>query len=411
MYYFKNSEIAETYHVSVKTVSNWINAAKNGKLNISLYDVENKSYVANTARNMAILKNLAQERRKYRNTRSYKEITPTPEFYELFSRRQVVAIINSLELHRELPRQFTYMGDGAEAWNKYSIKLANSSQRDNSLLNTIELLRENHTAISTILQDYDKIDVVDLGVGNAIPVKDLLDRLLRQDSLGRYVAVDVSSSMIEIAKRNIAKWFGGKIDFVSEVKDITYDRMDEILATNIYRSPSDCKIANLILLLGGTINNSMSTENTLRMIRSGMSANDIFVTAFKLDTPNSRRYFDYNVGPEIRKLSSMYDNIFNLMNLFKVDFALEADYDPIKRMRYERIRLNEDLSIKFICDKREHIVNFNKNDTILLLRIWHKSSIELLNEFDRCGLEILHAAITNDGEYLLQVHRVKQEKF
>src|SRR5687767_11586436 len=119
MLYFKNTELAESHHVTLRTVLNWVQAAKEGKLDLDLHTEKNKSYVANTARNIATIEELVEKRRKYRNTKAVKVITPRPEFYELFNQEQIYDIVNNLEIHHEIPRQYNYFDGGADHWDKY----------------------------------------------------------------------------------------------------------------------------------------------------------------------------------------------------------------------------------------------------------------------------------------------------
>src|SRR3977135_3551409 len=98
MLYFKHSELAIQYHVSLRTVHNWIEATKLGKLELTLYVEGNKSYIANKDRNVATITQLISSRRKYRNTKASKTITPNPEFYTLYSNDQIYDIIRNLEI-------------------------------------------------------------------------------------------------------------------------------------------------------------------------------------------------------------------------------------------------------------------------------------------------------------------------
>jgi len=43
MLYFKKSELAETYHISEKTVTNWIRETKAGKLHLELHEANGRA--------------------------------------------------------------------------------------------------------------------------------------------------------------------------------------------------------------------------------------------------------------------------------------------------------------------------------------------------------------------------------
>src|SRR5688572_4035249 len=100
MLYFKHADLAEKYRVSLRTVHNWIEAAKTGKLGLTLHNEGSKIYVANTARNLATLTEITEARRKYRNTKAVKTISPSPLFYALYNQKQIYDIVTNLEIHR-----------------------------------------------------------------------------------------------------------------------------------------------------------------------------------------------------------------------------------------------------------------------------------------------------------------------
>src|ERR1700744_4156385 len=118
MPYFKHSELAKEYHVSLKTVYNWIDAAKQGKLALELEERAGRTYIANKQSNVVVLRQLAQEGKKYRNARFQKVLTPHAKFYELFSRQQILDLITNLSTHSEIPRQYNYFDRGAITWDE-----------------------------------------------------------------------------------------------------------------------------------------------------------------------------------------------------------------------------------------------------------------------------------------------------
>ena len=124
MKYYKNTEIAALFHVSEKAARNWVEATQQGKLNLELFEKDGRFFIANTSKNMQVMEDLVSERKKFKNTRSYKVITPKPEFYDLFSPEQIYEIITNLEIHREIPRQYSYFNGGAGHWDLYAQRLA-----------------------------------------------------------------------------------------------------------------------------------------------------------------------------------------------------------------------------------------------------------------------------------------------
>ncbi len=74
MLYFSNQELATTHHVSVRTVRNWIEAAKAGKLVLTLHTKGERSFIANTPKNSLLIKELVLKGKKFRPHRAQKTV-------------------------------------------------------------------------------------------------------------------------------------------------------------------------------------------------------------------------------------------------------------------------------------------------------------------------------------------------
>jgi uncharacterized SAM-dependent methyltransferase len=407
MLYFKNIELAEKYHISLGTVRNWIEAAQNGKLDLVLHNKEEKTYVANTSSNILAIEQLVSERKKYRNTKAVKLVTPRPEFYELFDQEQVYDIVRNLDVYREIPRQYNYFDGGADYWDRYVQRLAKEDS-DNILNRTTTLITENQGYLDGRLNKYQSVNVVDVGVGNALPVKGLITHLLEQNKLGKYIAIDISPSMLKIAEKNIKKWFGDKVLFEGHELDISRERFANIIAdTYIRNTPKDT--ANLVLFLGGTLQNFRKRDIPLQVINGSMGTNDFLIHTQKLDTEETRQYFDFNPEPGSTSLSPNHRLIFDLLNIDESFYDVEMGYSASARQRYIRIRLKISLNVKFTFVDGEREISFNKGEAILLLRALQENIFELLSLFDRNDFYVLQSSQTEDQEYILTVSKVKRD--
>ena len=176
MNYYKNTELAEIYHVSEKSVRNWIDAAEAGKLDLELFSHGNRYFIANTTKNLRVIEQLVQQRQKFKNSRGHKVVSPKPEFYKLFTEEQILDIMTNIDVHKEVPLQYTYLDGGAKYWRDYSEKLIKEDEL-NMLTGIIKLLNINQDYISSIIKD-KKVNIVDLGVGDGTPVRNLIASLL-----------------------------------------------------------------------------------------------------------------------------------------------------------------------------------------------------------------------------------------
>lgn len=404
MLYFKHSELVNNYHVSLKTVHNWIDAAKQGKLEVQLHERNGRTYIANTPTNLIALENLADKGKKYRNTLHHKVVTPRAEFYELYSPRQILDIISNLNIHREIPRQYNYLDGGANNWDNWLKRIANE-QTSNLLKGTVELLHNNLGVILRLLEGKRRVNVIDIGVGNAFPIQELLGNLLDRGLLHRYIGIDISQSMLDIAEKNITEWFGGRVNFEGHLRDMGFERFDDLLISDMLGSRSEETI-NLVLLLGATPANFRNPTDILKVTYGSLGNNDLFVYTDKRDTEAARRYFDFGSQAGAAQLSPNHSFILSLMNIDPSIYEPEMGYDSAKRMRYIRIRLNTALTIQFKFRGVERSVNLEKGDTILLFRYWHQTVLELISDFEEVGFTLLHSSLTNNREYLLTISGV-----
>jgi len=406
MIYFKNVELAEKYHVSLGTVRNWIRAAAENKLALTLHTEGERMFIANTSSNLAVIEQLVSKGKKYRNTKAAKEVAPRAEFYKLYNQAQIYDIVNNLETHHEVPRQYNYFGGGANNWDRYSQKLA-SEVTPNVLTRTIELLGDNRSYLDKLLASYKRVNVVDIGPGNAFPARDLLGHLLDQKKLGRYIAVDISSVMIEIARRNIGQWFNHKVPFEGFQADITHERFGSLLAEEYLQDGNET--ISLILFLGGRRVNKKKTDGAFETINDSMNRHDLLVYTDKLDSEASRNYFDFNPGADASRLAPNHRFIFDLLNIDESFYDVERGFDQRRGHRYIRVRLKVALRINFSFDIGEHSVELEKGETILLWRAWEVSAQDIIDQQERTDFHVLQASQSEDQGYILTVSRVKAE--
>ncbi len=97
------------------------------------------------------------------------------------------------------------------------------------------------------------------------------------------------------------------------------------------------------------------------------------------------------------------------MNVDESLYDVEMGFNDEKHMRYIRVRLKTALTIKFKFAGIERSVGLEKGDTILMLRVWHRTVLELIRDFEQVGFRLLHANLTKDKEYLLTISSVNKD--
>lgn len=405
MLYFKKTELAEAHHVSEKTVTNWIKEAKNGKLDLELHEVRGRAWIANTTRNIELIEQLVEKRKKFRNNRGIKAVTPKPELYELYSQQQIFDLTSSLDIYHEIPLDYAYFDGGANYWDEYTQRLA-SEKVPNFLTSTIKQLKANQGYVDDVTSRFKRVNVIDIGPGNALPVRELLQHLLDQGKLGRYIALDISPSILKVAKRNIESWFGSKVSFEGHEIDINHDRFTSLLAEDALGEGAK-DVVNVVLALGGGFSNMRSPDDAFKTIRSSMNRQDLLVYNLKLDSKTSRQYFDLGIRTESTPLDAHKKMLVDLLSIDESLYDVEVGYNDQLRERYMHLRLKVALEITFSLDKGDRVVEFNKNDTILVWRYWHQNAQEVIAQLARNNFDVLQTSQTEDKDYLLTVSRVR----
>ncbi|WP_216587777.1 class I SAM-dependent methyltransferase [Streptomyces brasiliscabiei] len=405
MPYFKHPKLTELYGVSLKTVHNWIALAKDGKVDLALFSKGKYTFVLDTPENRLVLKALADKGKKHRNAAYFKTILPEPEFFDIYSERQILDIITNLSVHGEIPLQYNYLQDGAKNWEG-RMERFESEGAANSLMSTIELIQGNLGTIDRFLKNKKKVNVIDLGVGNARPVKELLGHLLDRGVLHRYIGIDISPTMLGIAERNVKEWYGDNVKFEGYVRDITNEQFDDLVVADMLDEEAD-QTLNLVLLLGGTSVNFRSSNDALKPIFNSMHRNDLLIHTLKPDTEASRRYLDLGPVPGSISLAPNFKYILDLLNIDESSYDVESGFDSEKKMRYVRVRLKAALHIQFdLGGTKKREVYLEKGDAILLFRAWHLSTPEIITELGKAGFMFLHASLTEDRQYFLSISGV-----
>lgn len=406
MKYFKNLELARVYHISEKSVRNWISSAKQGRLKLELYNHKGRDYIANTAKNQALIEELVIRGSKYKNTRSSKIATPKPELYNLYSRKQILDMVSNIGTYSELPFAYTYANGGAAYWDKYAYKLYNEKTL-NTLNAAVTLLELNQAYLTHITQKYQHVNIIELGPGNCLPSKEVIAHFLKTKQLKRYIAIDLSKEMLDIAEENIQTWFKGEVLFERYIRDFNNERFEDLVAQDTFSDDNQSTV-NLILMFGGTILNFRSPEHALQVINSSMGKHDIFIQCMKLDSVNSRRFFDLNIDDSSQHLLAPQERfLLDLLGIDESYYEVLQYFDEQQRMRQARIKLKVDLSIVFTeLNKR---VQLRKGESLLLWRVWHLKGHEAAAQLRRTNFDVLQLSKTNNQEYLLTTSKIKTE--
>jgi hypothetical protein len=405
--YYKNTELARIHGVSEKSVRNWVHAAGEGRLDMQTYDHNGKSYIANTSKNNFLIEQLVEKGKKYKNSRGLKTLVPTEKFFETYSAPQILDIISHLQVRHEIPLQYSYADGGANYWDQFANRLL-AEENPNILKKTIKLIDSSTANIDGLIAGHSRVNVIDLGPGNGLPIRPTLERLHKKGILGKYIAIDISKEMLAILERNINKWFGGAIKFEGYVRDIRYERFDDIVASD-YSDDGNVPV-NLVFLLGGTLSNLRNPNAALQTINNSFGLQDLLVYIEKIDSPNTRRYFDFNISNQAQKLTPRHKLILDMLNIDEAYYDVEQLFDVNKRARTISIKPKLDLEIEFQIHNGVRRVELRKNEPITLWRAWVWTHLDVIQQFEQGGFELMCFARDVEPEYMLAVTKLKVEE-
>ncbi|SRR6266498_3931392 len=405
--YFKNTELAARYNISESTVRNWVKAVKAGKLQLDLAEDGKRSYVAKSISNMPIIEELVGKNRKYRNSLAAKTVTASPELFKVYNEIQVYDIVRNLELHHEIPLQYGYFNKGAKYWDEY-IKGQMQIDAPSILRETINLLADNLGYIDQRLMSYRKVNVIDIGTGNAFPVKQLLAHLLAKDKLRRYIALDFSKEILEISKKHLVEWFGGTFPFEGYQLDITHERFSTLLAEDYLRHADDT--VNLILFLGATPINFRNIHDAFRTVCESMNIRDTLIYTDRLElTDKPPEWIEFGIKQSKIWVTKLLRLVFDLLNVEESFYEIEVGFDTLNRQRYARTRFKIAVKVTFNFSSGPHTIAFEKGDTITLWRAWQYTPQRLHELLQDSGFYLLHSSQTADRGYILTIAEVQRD--
>ncbi|MET1033249.1 MAG: L-histidine N(alpha)-methyltransferase [Candidatus Saccharimonadales bacterium] len=405
MKYYRNIELTKLHNVSDKAVRNWILSTRAGKLNLDLFEQDGKFFVADTIRNNQLIDDLVERGKKYRNQRNHISLSPSKIFYSLFDAKQIIDIANSLEKYHEFPQQYRYLGEGATYWDSYLHKLYNAG-RNNLLTKTLELLNLDRDYLDATVAEYESINVVDLGAGNGLSARVLIENMRKSGKLKRYIGIDISQSLLDITEHNMINWFSGKVKVEKYTRDFSHEQFADIIH-NTPPNVEPIKTINIILFLGGIVGNFRRTSQVLDTIRESMGKNDILLTSLKLDSENTRRFFDFNIESDKTPLSHRNKLPLDYLSIPETSYEVEQFFDEKQQSRFIQVRLKIDISLDFKLPNFRKTVELRKGDTIMLFRSREFNDRELLELYDNNGFSRLRTTLSHNQEYTLTISKVR----
>jgi len=207
-------------------------------------------------------------------------------------------LYNSLSKESEILSKYSYLGEGAKYWDALSKKwsMLNINTSDENTL----IKKNLDNAIASVIQRGVKgINIIDIGCGNGLTAKDILQEILEQNVQVTYTAVDISKEMASLAKNNIDK----KIKAIStEVYIMDFEKDD---LTKLREGLKPYYI-NLVMILGNTLGNYKDPSKILNNVMQLASKSDLILIGLANYQPDIKDslLISYSLKEELKLVCS-----------------------------------------------------------------------------------------------------------
>jgi SAM-dependent methyltransferase len=392
MRYFTNLELAKKFGLSSNTIGYWIEDAVEGKNELQVREVKMKTVdrmiykIISNEQNLRELNRLYEKGRKSQNMVNLHKVSLNQSDIKVFSEDTISQILNAIE-EGYIPLKFTYMNGGAKEWNEFVIEgyktnLYPTTKRTEILLASI------YKNLRLLNPEKKKINIIDVGCGNFLPVSKFVNNLEMDGLLNKYIGVDISSEMLEIAKDNALKNVPeGKI--VIETSD--FESSNLIHLSNLYK---DENVFNIFLFLGGTIGNYTDNSIVLKHLRDSMASDDLLFISFRKDTGNTYGLFN--------SISEKNERIFWIPRLFGLspeDLVLTTWFSEENKVKCLGVELKKDTILDYTFKNGiKKSIRINGGQRIMLVSYRIYSIDEIIKKQSELGLELNQYISTDTRE-------------
>ncbi len=378
MSFLKRGETAKKYNISGTTLDNWLEKAIYKENDLQIQMVGKKVKLFDNSNNHYELQRLALEAKTFKNKIAKKKCFVANEFYKIFSADEVLDIYKGLELKKEVNLKYLYRDIGAECCDKFY------QSNDNYIKGLVNNLVSNSLDdFQSYISESKKINIIDIGPGNGYPVKPLLKKFNDDRRLNKYVTIDISEEINQIAKENVNNWFK-ELDVRTYLRDFENTHFGQIFTHN--KSINE-KESNLVLFIGSTLNNCDDRITIFKNVASGMLREDLFIATITLDHPDNQIKKDYIKNDYLYRQAEWFYNLIGIDEECQNNVKVVYNHDYNRNEKF--IQLTKDYEITFRIGNEDVKVNLYKDEKIMYWKHYLIETYNLIKELELSGLELI----------------------
>lgn len=382
-YYKTKTEIARNLGVTETTVRKWLKKAIDKTLNLEIEEVEGEFYILKSGHNQDLMQTLVEKNRKHRPQSLKTTVVAKDELYEILTKKDIISLLNTIEIHRTIPTKYSYFGKGAELWD------VQSRHKEYNGENGFSYFEETFRKYTLGYFENKKINIIDIGQGNSLPLIPLLKNLIQTDQLNKYIAIDISAEMLHISNKNLdAHNIPDKYRFQYQL-DYENESLQSILFEA--REGNEVDSANLIMMLDTNVNTTDIPVKVLQHIRDGMFPDDYLCISAGHDSPEYRTISTVVTDTINRRLY-----IPSLLGLTSEDYELEQKYNDQLQRKENNLIMRKDITIK--VERLNRSIELLKGQR---LNIWmyHPETFKFISEKAEQSRLVLHLIARNPNNH------------
>jgi transposase len=373
MGFFKNSQIAKLFKVSNTTVTNWIEAAEKGLVNLELTTVGTRKVVIDSLQNRELLQMLKNKGKKHVGKSNRKYVKPDLAIYKIFNDSQLSEIFTGIQSRNTIPYKYSFFNKGASLWDKnYNYKKTTEFNEYNTAMDAHNLIEENLDRIFLSFEKFKDINfhinLIDIGSGNGEPAIQFIEKLLAKEIQVRYIPVDFSQDLLDIASKKISQKFPS-VAIIPHLTDLENSNISKILLEN--KSKNDI---NFVMMLG-ILGNYKGDPAFLRRIRNALSENDHLILGCQILSENIPLQ-PSSINSFHTERTEWIANSLGLKNFYYTDNIIKVK--PQKLYEYRTIKITNDVTITVKINNKEHTINLAENDNLLVYEFSYLTEIKII---------------------------------